>query len=68
MLQSPSLSIQQLMKCCHLKLPELNDEFFKSTGIEADDVDSYKKEVRTKLEEDLENILKGKVKQSFLMP
>ncbi|MDC0509339.1 trigger factor [Gammaproteobacteria bacterium] len=47
------------------KLPELNQEFFKSTGIEAADVDSYKKEVRTKLEEDLENILKGKVKQSL---
>lgn len=47
------------------KLPELNEEFFKSTGIEAVDEESYKKEVRTKLEEDLENILKGKVKQSL---
>tara|TARA_B110001450_G_scaffold256157_1_gene285653 strand:- start:400 stop:1707 length:1308 start_codon:yes stop_codon:yes gene_type:complete len=47
------------------KLPELNEEFFKSTGIEAADEESYKKEVRTKLEEDLENILKGKVKQSL---
>ena len=47
------------------KLPDLNEEFFKSTGIEAADVESYKKEVRTKLEEDLENILKGKVKQSL---
>ena len=47
------------------KLPELNEEFFKSTGIEAADVESFKKEVRTKLEEDLENILKGKVKQSL---
>ena len=47
------------------KLPELNEEFFKSTGIEAGDAESYKKEVRTKLEEDLENILKGKVKQSL---
>ena len=47
------------------KFPELNEEFFKSTGIEAADEESYKKEVRTKLEEDLENILKGKVKQSL---
>ena len=47
------------------KLPELNDEFFKSTGIEAADIDSYKKEVKTKLQEDLKNILKGKVKQSL---
>jgi trigger factor len=47
------------------KLPELNEEFFKSAGIEAADVESFKTEVRTKLEEDLENILKGKVKQSL---
>ena len=47
------------------KLPELNKEFFKSTGIEADDIESYKTEVRAKLEEDLDNILKGKVKQSL---
>ena len=47
------------------QLPVLNEEFFKSTGIEAKDIDSFKKEVRTKLEEDLENILKGKIKQSL---
>ena len=47
------------------QLPELNEEFFKSTGIEAKDIDSFKIEVRTKLEEDLENILKGKIKQSL---
>ena len=47
------------------KLPELNEEFFKSAGIEAADVESFKTEVRIKLEEDLENILKGKVKQSL---
>ena len=47
------------------QLPELNEEFFKSTGIETKDIDSFKKEVRTKLEEDLENILKGKIKQSL---
>ena len=47
------------------QLPELNEEFFESTGIEAKDIESFKKEVRTKLEEDLENILKGKIKQSL---
>lgn len=47
------------------KLPELNSEFFKSTGIEADDINSYKAEVRSKLEEDLLNILDGKIKQSL---
>ena len=47
------------------QLPELNEEFFMSTGIEAKDIDSFKNEVRTKLDEDLQNILKGKVKQSL---
>ena len=47
------------------KLPELNSEFFKSTGIEAEDIDSYKTEIRSKLEEDLLNILDGKIKQSL---
>jgi trigger factor len=47
------------------QLPELNEEFFMSTGIEAKDIDGYKNEVRTKLDEDLQNILKGKVKQSL---
>ena len=47
------------------KLPELNEEFFKSTGIEADGIETFKKEVRTKLEEDLVNIINGKIKQSL---
>jgi trigger factor len=47
------------------KLPELNEEFFKSTGIESDNIESFKKEVKTKLEEDLINILNGKIKQSL---
>ena len=47
------------------KLPNLDSEFFKSTGIEAENVESFKKEVRTKLEEDLVNIVNGKVKQSL---
>jgi trigger factor len=47
------------------KLPDLDTEFFKSAGIEAENVESFKKEVRTKLEEDLANIVNGKVKQSL---
>ena len=47
------------------KLPDLDTEFFKSAGIEAENVESFKKEVRTKLEEDLVNIVNGKVKQSL---
>jgi len=45
-------------------LPELNEEFFKSTGIEVTSLEDYKKEVRSKLEEDLKNLLRNKTKQS----
>ena len=47
------------------ELPELNEDFFKNIGIESDNLDSFKKEVKTKLEEDLKNILNGKTKQSL---
>ena len=47
------------------KLPELDEDFFKSTGIESDNIESFKKEVKTKLEEDLANILNSKIKQSL---
>ena len=46
-------------------LPELDEEFFKGTGIEAKDTEEYKKQVLGKLEEDLDNILKGKVRQNL---
>ena len=46
-------------------LPELDEEFFKGTGIEAKDTEDYKKQVLGKLEEDLDNILKGKVRQNL---
>ena len=55
----------QVNEVLKAKLPELNSEFFKSTGIEAEDIDSYKTEIRSKLEEDLVNILDGKIKQSL---
>ena len=45
-------------------LPDLNEEFFKSTGIEATSLEDYKKEVRSKLEEDLKSLLRNKTKQS----
>ena len=46
-------------------LPDLNEEFFQGTGIDAKDIEDYKNQVLTKLEEDLENIVKGKVRQSL---
>ena len=47
------------------KLPDLDEEFFKSTGIEANDIESFRKDIRSKLEDDLLNIVKGKIKQSL---
>ena len=47
------------------KLPDLDEDFFKSTGIEANDIESFRKDIRSKLEEDLVNIIKGKIKQSL---
>ena len=65
-LASKSVNFEtQVNEVLKAKLPELNSEFFKSTGIEADDINSYKAEVRSKLEEDLLNILDGKIKQSL---
>ena len=55
----------QINEVLSAKLPELNEEFFKSTGIETDSIESFKKEIRIKLEEDLIDILNGKVKQSL---
>ena len=55
----------EIIEVLSSKLPDLDEEFFKSTGIEADDIESFRNEVRTKLDEDLVNILNGKVKQSL---
>ena len=38
--------------------------FLKSTGIEVTNLEEYKKEVRSKLEEDLKNLLRNKTKQN----
>ena len=48
------------------KLPPLNEEFFKSTGLQAKNVNEFKKEIEIKLKEDLENLIKNKSKISIL--
>ena len=48
------------------KLPALNEEFFKSTGLVAENLKEFKKEIKTKLQEDLENLIKNKSKASVL--
>ena len=48
------------------KLPALNEEFFKSTGLEAKNTNDFKKEIKNKLEEDLKNLLENKSKSSVL--
>jgi len=48
------------------KLPALNEEFFKSTGLEAKNANEFKKEIKNKLEEDLKNLIENKSKSSIL--
>ena len=48
------------------KLPALNEEFFKSTGLEAKNPDEFKEEIKNKLEEDLTNLIENKSKSSIL--
>ncbi|GIT61725.1 MAG: hypothetical protein Ct9H300mP20_15520 [Gammaproteobacteria bacterium] len=40
--------------------------FFKSTGLVAENLEEFKKEIETKLQEDLENLIKNKSKVSVL--
>ena len=58
-----SVEVKEVLKP---KLPALNEEFYKSTGLVAEDLDEFKKEIETKLQEDLENLLKNKSKASVL--
>ena len=65
-LASKSVSFEvKVIEISKAVLPDLNEEFFKGTGIEAKDTEDYKKQVLVKLEEDLDNILKGKVRQNL---
>ena len=58
-----SVEVEEVLKP---KLPTLNEEFFKSTGIAAKNLKEFKKEIKTKLQEDLENLTKNKSKASIL--
>ena len=58
-----SVEVKEVLKP---KLPALNEEFFKSTGIEVKNLKEFEKEIRTKLQEDLENLIKNKSKASVL--
>jgi len=58
-----SVEVKEVLKP---KLPALNEEFFKSTGLVAENLEDFKKEIETKLQEDLENLIKNKSKVSVL--
>ncbi len=58
-----SVEVKEVLKP---KLPALNEEFFKSTGIEVKNLKEFEKEIKTKLQEDLENLIKNKSKASVL--
>ncbi|MDY6891617.1 MAG: trigger factor [Pseudomonadota bacterium] len=44
------------------QLPELNKEFFSRFGIEENDLDGFRSEVRKNMERELKQVLKGKLK------
>ncbi len=58
-----SVEVKEVLKP---KLPALKEEFFKSTGLVAENLEEFKKEIETKLQEDLENLIKNKSKVSVL--
>lgn len=48
------------------KLPELNEEFFKSFGVEAADLDAFKVEIRKNMERELARALRNTTKQQVV--
>ena len=49
-----------------VKLPELNDDFFKLFGVSSGGEDSFRKEVRANMEREAENGCKNRVRDSIL--
>jgi trigger factor len=47
-------------------LPELNQEFFKLFGVEADDVESFRKDVRSNMERELKQAIQRNTKNQAL--
>ena len=47
-------------------LPDLNEDFFKETGFEVKTINEYREQVKSKLDEDLINLIKNKSKKSIL--
>jgi len=47
-------------------LPDLSEDFFKKTGFEVKTIDEYREQVKSKLDEDLINLIKNKSKKSIL--
>ena len=48
------------------QLPELNEEFFKSFGVEAADLDAFKEEIRKNMERELARALRNTTKQQVV--
>lgn len=48
------------------ELPELNQEFFKLFGVEADDVESFRKDVRANMERELKQAIQRNTKNQAL--
>ena len=47
-------------------LPELNESFIKGLGIAEGTVDAFRKEVRDNMQREMEQVIKGKIKQQLM--
>ena len=56
------IEVKEILKA---KLPDLNEDLFRSTGIEVKTLQDFKKEIKVKLNEDLDNLIKNKSKNSL---
>ncbi len=48
------------------KLPEVNEELFRKMGLEGDNIEEFRDEIRANMQRELDNSLAGKVKQAVM--
>jgi len=58
------IEVKEVLKA---KIPDINSDFFNKAGVVAENEEEFKKQIKQKLEDDLENLLINKNKQNLLM-
>ena len=64
--QAGVTAIAEIKQVAEAKLPELNDEFVKKLGIEEGGVSAFRNQVRQHVQEELERVLKSKLKEQVI--